>query len=297
MSKKTALALKPVKDLDADEAAAELSRLATEIAAADEAYHAKDRPLMTDAEYDALHRRNALIEREFPKLTRADSPSKRVGAAPSTKFAKAEHARPMLSLDNAFNDEDLVEFVARVRRFLMLAEDAPLAFTSEPKIDGLSLNLRYEGGVLKVAATRGDGAVGENVTANVLTVSDIPKSVKGAPDILEVRGEIYMSHAKFLALNESLEAAGEEAFANPRNAAAGSLRQIDAAVTASRPLRFFAYAWGELSAPLAATQIASVERLAAFGFPTSKLMKRCGSVGDMLAHYKFIEQRAKCTRL
>ncbi len=289
MTKKTPTAAVPVKELSAEEAAGELERLATEIAAADKAYYAEDRPLMTDAEYDALQRRNALIEREFPKLKRADSPSRRVGAAPSTKFAKAEHARPMLSLDNAFSDEDVAEFEARIRRFLKLAEDAPLAFTAEPKIDGLSLNLRYEAGVLKVAATRGDGAVGENVTANVLTVADIPKTIKGAPETVEVRGEIYMSHDNFVALNKSLEAAGEEVFANPRNAAAGSLRQIDAAVTASRPLRFFAYAWGELSKALGDTQMNSVERIAAFGFPTNKLLKRCLSVEAMLKHYRAIE--------
>ncbi|NWG93655.1 MAG: NAD-dependent DNA ligase LigA, partial [Parvularculaceae bacterium] len=282
---------KPVKDLSAEEAAAELERLAAEIAAADEAYYAKDRPTMTDAEYDALVRRNALIEREFPKLKRPDSPSSRVGAAPSTKFAKVEHARPMLSLDNAFNDDDVIQFEARVRRFLKLGADAPLVFTAEPKIDGLSLNLRYEAGALKVAATRGDGAVGENVTANVLTVADIPTRVKGAPEVLEVRGEIYMSHQNFLALNKSLEAAGEETFANPRNAAAGSLRQIDAAVTASRPLRFFAYAWGETSEPLAATQMESVERLAAFGFPTNPLMKRCPSIEAMLRQYAKVEEK------
>jgi DNA ligase (NAD+) len=282
---------KPVRDLSADEAERELERLAKEIAAADEAYYAKDRPLMTDAEYDALQRRNALVEREFPKLKRADSPSKRVGAAPSTKFAKAEHARPMLSLDNAFSDEDVVEFEARVRRFLKLDDAAPLAFAAEPKIDGLSLNLRYEDGALKVAATRGDGAVGENVTANVLTVADIPKRIKGAPEILDVRGEIYMSRGNFLALNKNLEAAGEEVFANPRNAAAGSLRQIDAAVTASRPLRFFAYAWGETSKPLASTQMESVERLSALGFPTNALMRRCETVEAMLRHYVKVEEK------
>jgi DNA ligase (NAD+) len=291
MSKKPSLALKPVKELSAEEAAAELQRLAREIAAADEAYHGKDRPVMTDAAYDALVRRNALIEREFPKLKRADSPSLRVGAAPSTKFAKATHARPMLSIDNAFSDEDVAEFEARIRRFLKLDADTPLAFTAEPKIDGLSLSIRYEGGALKVAATRGDGAVGENVTANVMTVAGIPSSLKKAPDILDVRGEIYMSHTDFLALNENLEAAEEEPFANPRNAAAGSLRQIDAAVTASRPLRFFAYAWGEVSTPLADTQMKSVERLAALGFPTNPLLKRCSSVAEMLAHYKLIEGR------
>ena len=289
--KKSDLALKPVKELAADEAAAELARLAREIAGADEAYYGKDRPVMTDAEYDALFRRNALIEREFPKLKREDSPSKRVGAAPSTKFEKATHAVPMLSLDNAFTEEDVREFDARIRRFLKLDEETDLAFTAEPKIDGLSLNLRYEGGVLTSAATRGDGAVGENVTANVLTVGDIPTRLDGAPAILDVRGEIYMSHKDFAALNAALEKSGEEPFANPRNAAAGSLRQIDAAVTAARPLRFFAYAWGEISAPLGATQTESVARLKALGFQTNPLMKRCADVEAMLAHYGSIEEK------
>ncbi|MCB2098332.1 MAG: NAD-dependent DNA ligase LigA [Parvularculaceae bacterium] len=291
MAKKSDLSLKPVKELTAEEAAVELLRLAGVIASADDAYYGDDRPEMTDAEYDALRRRNALIERDYPKLKRPDSPSLRVGSAPSTKFEKAPHAIPMLSLDNAFNDEDVIEFDARVRRFLKLEADAPLAFTAEPKIDGLSLNLRYENGVLRVAATRGDGAVGENVTANVLTVSDIPKTLKGAPDILEVRGEIYMSHADFKALNERLEKADEEIFANPRNAAAGSLRQIDSAVTASRPLRFFAYAWGEASAPLADTQMKAVERLKKFGFPTNPMLRLCTSVEEMLSHYKAIEEK------
>jgi len=291
MTKKADFSTRPVKALSAEEAAAELARLAQVIAQADEAYYGKDRPFLTDAEYDALRRRNALIEREFPKLKRDDSPSKRVGAAPSTKFEKAPHAVPMLSLDNAFNDEDVREFEARIRRFLKLGEDAPLAFTAEPKIDGLSLNLRYEDGALKTAATRGDGAVGENVTANVLTVRDIPRSIENVSGVLEVRGEIYMAHDDFAALNQSLAADGEEAFANPRNAAAGSLRQIDAAVTASRPLRFFAYAWGDLSEPLADSQMKSVERLKALGFPTNRLLKRCQSIDEMLAHYASIEEK------
>ena len=285
------LSSKPVAELSADEAAAELGRLAALIAAADEAYYAEDRPAMSDAEYDALRRRNALIERQFPKLKRADSPSARVGAAPSTKFEKAAHAKAMLSLDNAFGEEDVREFEARLRRFLKLAPEAPLVFTAEPKIDGLSLNLRYEKGALKIAATRGDGAVGENVTANALTLADIPRALKGAPEILDVRGEIYMSHADFDALNKALEKEGEEPFANPRNAAAGSLRQIDAAVTASRPLRFFAYAWGETSAPLGDTQFDSVRRLAKLGFKTNPLLVRCADVEAMLAHYKTIEEK------
>ncbi|MEZ5921364.1 MAG: NAD-dependent DNA ligase LigA [Parvularculaceae bacterium] len=282
---------KPVKMLNADEAELELERLAKVLNEAADAYYREDKPVMSDAEYDALFRRNALIEREFPKLARQDSPSRKVGAAPSTKFAKARHARAMLSLDNAFDDDDVSEFVARVKRFLKLDDKADVAFTAEPKIDGLSLSLRYEEGTLVLAATRGDGSVGENVTANALTVSDIPHKLKKAPELLEVRGEIYMSHEDFHALNCRLEAAGEETFANPRNAAAGSLRQIDSAVTAGRPLRFFAYAWGDLSAPLGATQMESVERLKMLGFQTNDLMVRCDTVEEMLAQYHDIEER------
>lgn len=275
----------PVKDLSPEEAAQELARLASEIARADEAYYQKDRPFITDAEYDALRRRNALIERRFPRLRRKDSPSDRIGAAPSTKFETVRHARPMLSLDNAFDDQDVVDFVGRVRRFLNLSDDDPLSFTAEPKIDGLSLSIRYEGGVLKAAATRGDGAEGENVTANVLTVADIPKTLKGAPEILEVRGEVYMRSEDFAALNARLESEGEETAANPRNAAAGSLRQIDPAVTAMRPLRFFAYAWGETSEPLAATQFEAVRRLGALGFKINPHIIHSGMVEALLAHH------------
>ena len=275
----------PVGKLSSEEAAAELARLAKEIAAADEAYYGRDKPEITDAEYDALRRRNLLVEKRFPKLKRDDSPSDRIGAAPSAKFDKARHAVPMLSLDNAFSDEDVADFAKRVRRFLGLDESEALAFTAEPKIDGLSLSLRYEKGVLVMAATRGDGAVGENVTANALTVDDIPKRLKGAPDVLEVRGEIYMSHEDFRILNERLEAEGEEPFANPRNAAAGSLRQLDAAITASRPLRFFAYAWGETSEPLADTQWKAAERLKKLRFQINPLMKRFEALEPMLAHY------------
>jgi DNA ligase (NAD+) len=281
----------PVKDLSPEEAAAELGRLAREIARADEAYYQKDRPYISDAAYDALRRRNALIERRFPKLKRKDSPSDRVGAAPSTKFEKARHARPMLSLDNAFSDEDVADFVSRVRRFLKLQPDEELAFTAEPKIDGLSLSLRYEKGELKTAATRGDGFEGENVTANVLTVADIPKVLTGAPEILEVRGEIYLRHQDFEALNARLEADGEEPAANPRNAAAGSLRQIDPAVTAGRPLRFFAYAWGEVSEDLAPTQFESVKRLGALGFKVNPEMVLAKDVDRLLAHYAHVGAR------
>ncbi len=286
---------RPVAKLTPEEAEAELARLAAAIIRADEAYYNNDRPEISDAEYDALRRRNLLIEKRFPKLKRKDSPSDKVGAAPSAKFEKTRHAIAMLSLDNAFSDDDVFEFDKRVRRFLGLGEGDALAFTAEPKIDGLSLNLRYEQGVLKAAATRGDGQTGENVTGNALTVADIPQVLKGAPDVLEVRGEIYMSHEEFAALNGRLEREAIEAgkapepFANPRNAAAGSLRQLDAAITAARPLHFFAYAWGEASAPLAETQSGAMLRLEALGFKINPLTKRCANVGDLLAHYREIE--------
>ena len=285
----------PVNKLSSEEAEAELERLAEVITRADQAYYEHDKPEITDAQYDALRRRNLLIEKRFPKLKRKDSPSDKVGAAPSTKFEKSKHAVPMLSLDNAFNDEDVFDFEKRVRRFLGLSEDEKLSFTAEPKIDGLSLNLRYEGGALKVAATRGDGETGENVTGNVLTIGDIPTALKAAPEIFEVRGEVYMSLEEFEALNERLEREAEEEgkvhepFANPRNAAAGSLRQLDAAITASRPLHFFAYAWGEVSEPLAKTQWDAIQRFKKLGFKINPLAKRCDSVDEMLAHYRQIE--------
>lgn len=281
----------PVGTLKPEEAEAELARLAAVIAEADTAYYEKDKPEITDAEYDALRRRNLLIEKRFPKLKRADSPSDKVGAPPSARFEKSRHAVAMLSLDNAFDDGDVAEFVKRVRKFLGLADDEEVAFTAEPKIDGLSLNLRYEQGVLKLAATRGDGETGENVTANVLTISDIPTRLKSAPDILEVRGEVYMSHEDFAALNERLEAAGEERFANPRNGAAGSLRQLDAAITASRPLRFFAYAWGEKTESLAETQWEAIKHLGKLGFQINPLTERCVNTDDMIAHYRAIEEQ------
>jgi len=281
----------PVGKLTPEEAEAELARLAAAVARADEAYYAKDKPEITDAEYDALRRRNLLIEKRFSKLKRADSPSDKVGAAPSAKFEKSKHAVAMLSLDNAFKDEDVADFEKRVRKFLGLKDDDAAAFTAEPKIDGLSLNLRYEKGILVLAATRGDGATGENVTANVLTIGDIPKRLKSAPDILEVRGEAYMSHADFEALNNRLEEAGEDVFANPRNAAAGSLRQLDAAITASRPLRFFAYAWGEISEGIAATQWEAVQQFKKLGFQTNALLKRCANIEELLAQYVNIEEQ------
>ena len=236
------------------EAAAELERLATEIAHHNALYHTEDSPEISDAAYDALVRRNAAVEAAFPHLVRTDSPSKLIGAAPAGHLAKVPHARAMMSLDNAFSDEDVIEFVLRVRRFLSLGEGDRVALTAEPKIDGLSCSLRYEGRKLVLAATRGDGQVGENVTANALTIPDIPTELPAdAPDVFEVRGEVYMAKDDFLALNARLlaeaEANAKEArqFANPRNAAAGSLRQKDAGVTAARPLRFLAHGWGEVS--------------------------------------------------
>ena len=273
------------------EAANRLMRLAREIARHNRAYHDRDAPEISDAEYDALVRENAALEAQYPQLIRADSPSGAVGAAPTSSLAKVPHARPMLSLDNAFSDAEVSEFVGRVRRFLNLPGETPVALTAEPKIDGLSCSLRYEQGVLVMAATRGDGAVGEDVTANVRTISDVPQRIAGAPAILEVRGEVYMSKADFAALNERQEAAGGKIFANPRNAAAGSLRQKDPAVTAARPLRFLAHGWGELSESLGATQQQAMERLAAMGFPLSDLFERVDTLDAALAQYAAIEQR------
>ena len=285
-----ATAGRAVAELTAEDAAAELERLAAALAEAEAAYHGEDSPVLSDAEYDRLKRRNAEIEARFPDLVRADTPSARVGAAPSERFAKQRHAQRMLSLGNAFTADDVAEFVAGIRRFLGLGPDEPLAFTAEPKIDGLSLSLRYEGGRLTVAATRGNGEVGEVVTRNAETLSDIPVTLDGAPDVLEVRGEVYMSHADFAALNVRQEEAGAKPFANPRNAAAGSLRQLDAAITAARPLRFFAYAWGEVSEPIADTQTGALERLAALGFQVNPRTIRCEDVDAMIAAHAEIER-------
>ncbi|MDW3097174.1 MAG: NAD-dependent DNA ligase LigA [Alphaproteobacteria bacterium] len=286
------LAAIKVLDLTEEQAALELERLAHEIAAHDEAYHHDDKPVISDAAYDALRKRNTQIEKCFPALIREDSPSGRVGAAPSEKFDKVQHAVAMLSLGNAFTDDDVKEFGLRVSRFLGLKPDEELAYTAEPKIDGLSASLRYEKGELVMAATRGDGSEGENVTRNVQTIKDIPQTLKtkSPPDVFEVRGEIYMSHAAFAALNEQQEAAGKDPFANPRNAAAGSLRQLDPTITASRPLQFFAYAWGEVSDLPAETQTDAVKLLGSYGFPINPLMKRCVSTMDMIAHYHAIEE-------
>jgi DNA ligase (NAD+) len=277
-------------DLSEAEAANRLMRLAKEIARHDKLYHDRDAPEISDAEYDALVRENRELEARFPQLVRVDSPSKRLGAAPTTALAKVAHARPMLSLDNAFSAEEVEEFVARIKRFLALPADAFVAMTAEPKIDGLSCSLRYEHGSLVLAATRGDGAVGEDVTANVRTIADIPQQVAGAPDILEVRGEVHMSKADFEALNQRQEASGGKIFANPRNAAAGSLRQKDPSITAARPLRFLAHGWGEISEPLADTQYEAMKRIEGFGVPVTDLLVRCDSVAEMLAHYRAIEE-------
>ncbi|WP_338548056.1 NAD-dependent DNA ligase LigA [Roseovarius phycicola] len=280
-----------VDQLNDAEAKAELTRLADEIARANAAYHRDDAPDISDAAFDALKARNLAIEERFPHLKRADSPSEQVGAAPAEGFAKITHAVRMLSLSNAFDAEDIADFDDRIRRYLGLGANAPLAYTAEPKIDGLSLSLRYEEGRLVQAATRGDGAVGENVTANARTIADIPEEITGAPDILEVRGEVYMSHADFESLNVRQAEAGSKTFANPRNAAAGSLRQLDSNITKTRPLRFFAYAWGEISAPLADTQMGAIERLDQLGFTTNPLTRLCDGTSDMLAHYATIEQQ------
>lgn len=285
----------PVEELTILEASAELAQLAQDIAKHDRAYHEQDAPLISDAEYDALRQRNELIEARFPELIREDSPSRRVGAGPAEKFGKIRHAVPMLSLANGFSDEDVRDFVGRIRRFLNLEDGASVEITAEPKIDGLSISLRYENRRLVQAATRGDGFEGENVTANVMTISQVPKHLKGnVPDAFEVRGEIYMSHKDFAALNEKQLQANDKIFANPRNAAAGSLRQLDATITAARPLKFFAYAWGEAPALPDDTQMGVIEAFAAWGLPTNPLTKLCRSVEELLAHYRFIEsQRAE----
>ena len=266
----------------------ELMRLARQIARHDKLYHADDAPEITDQEYDALVRRNAELEEAFPHLVREDSPSKKVGhAVASSPLSKVTHEVRMMSLDNGFNDEEIAEWLARVRRFLSLGEDEPVAITAEDKIDGLSCSLRYEAGKLVQAATRGDGQVGEDVTTNVAHIADIPQqlSSENVPDVFEVRGEVYMSKQDFAALNAAQQEAGSKLFANPRNAAAGSLRQKDASVTAKRPLRFWAYAWGAASEVPGDTQFDVVQQLAAWGFPVSPLLKRCESLDDMLAHY------------
>ena len=286
----------PVEALKRADAGAELRRLAALIRHHDELYYRQDAPEISDAEYDALRRRNEAIEARFPKLVRPDSPSKRVGAAPSEGFGKVKHRVPMLSLGNAFDAEDVTDFVERVHRFLKLAPDTPLAFTAEPKIDGLSISLRYIDGALTEAATRGDGMEGENVTKNVMTIAEIPHKLKGrnVPELIDVRGEIYMAHDDFFRMNKEQEASGGKVFANPRNAAAGSLRQLDASVTASRPLRFFAYAWGEASKLPADTQSGVYAAFGKWGLPVNPQTAVCTGAAELLDYYEQLaEERAK----
>ena len=267
------------------------ARLQAEIAEHDRRYHGEDAPIISDAAYDALRRRYTALEEAFPQLASAGSLSRKVGAAPSEKFAKVRHRVPMLSLGNIFADEEVEEFCARVRRFLGLSDGAPLDVVAEAKIDGLSCSLRYENGELVQAATRGDGYEGEDVTANVRVVEAIPKRLKDAPKVFEARGEVYMRHADFAALNARQAAAGKPVYANPRNFAAGSLRQLDPRMTAERPLAFFAYAWGEISEPFASTQFGAIEAMGRFGLPTNPLTKLCHSAAEMLTHYRSIEEK------
>lgn len=288
--KSSALADRPVDDLTEEEAATELAALAASIAHHDTLYHQQDAPEISDAAYDELRKRHAAIETRFPELIAADSPSFKIGAAPAAGFRKVRHAVPMLSLANAFTAEDAAEFLARIRRFLGLGSDAAVALVAEPKIDGLSCSLRYENGLLVQAATRGDGTEGEDVTENVRTIASVPQRLQGNPPaVLEVRGEVYMDKRDFAALNERRAAAGEDLFANPRNAAAGSLRQLDPAITRERPLRFFGYAWGEVTTPLAATQWQARHALAAFGFTLNEPAVRLDSLDALLAYYARIE--------
>jgi len=282
----------PVDLLTARQAKAEHARLTVEISEHDRRYYQQDRPTITDAAYDALRARYNAIEARFPDLRTLESLSLKVGVAPSGKFKKVRHAVPMLSLDNAFAEQDVVDFVARIRRFLKLGEDEKLVFSAEPKIDGLSMSLRYEDGALVTAATRGDGAEGEDVTANIRTLKDVPQHLKGKniPKVCEVRGEVYMTKADFLKLNERQKAAGDTIFANPRNSAAGSLRQKDPAVTASRPLGFFAYAWGQMSDMPADTQSGMIKWFETCGFTTNPLTKLCRSTDELIAFHRKIEE-------
>jgi DNA ligase (NAD+) len=281
---------------DLKRAEAELRRLAALIRHHDELYYRHDAPEISDAEYDTLRRRNEAIEARFPKLVRPDSPSRRVGAAPADGFGKVRHRVPMLSLGNAFDAEDVAGFVDRVHRFLRVDPEAPLAFTAEPKIDGLSISLRYNDGELTEAATRGDGMEGENVTKNVMTIGEIPHKLKGrnVPELIDVRGEIYLAHGDFARLNAEQAASGAKVFANPRNAAAGSLRQLDASITASRPLRFFAYAWGEASKLPADTQAGVYAAFAKWGLPVNPQVRVCTGTAELLEYYEVLaEERAK----
>ena len=283
-----------VEELTLEAARQEHARLCAEIGRHDHAYYVDDAPVISDADYDALFRRLAAIEARFAELVTADSPTQRVGAAPAAGFAKVRHAVPMLSLGNAFDDADVRDFDARVRRFLGLGEAEVVELVAEPKIDGLSASLRYEHGRLVVGATRGDGSEGEDITANLRTIADLPKTLAGAaPLVLEVRGEVYMSRAEFQSMNVRQEAAGAKVFANPRSAAAGSVRQVDATVTGQRPLHFFAYGWGEVSESVAASHWAFLERLGTWGFCTNPLARLCRQVEDLFALYgELAQQRA-----
>src|SRR3954470_1120838 len=295
MATKAKKALVDVAKLTKAQAKVEHMRLALELERHDKRYYQEDAPRISDAEYDALRQRFNAIEKRFPDLVSTESPSQKIGAAPSGRFKKVRHALPMLSLDNAFAEQDVVDFAGRIERFLKLPDDK-IDFSAEPKIDGLSMSLRYESGELVTAATRGDGAEGEDVTANIRTLEDVPQKLKGrnVPDVCEVRGEVYMTKKAFLALNERQKAAGDTIFANPRNSAAGSLRQKDPTITASRPLGFFAYAWGEMSAMPEATQSGMIGWVERCGVRTNPLTKLCPSVEELLAFHRAIEeQRAK----
>ena len=282
-----------VESLSEKQAQVEHARLSAEIAEHDRRYYQEDAPTVSDAEYDRLRLRYGAIEARFPQFRTRESLTQRVGAAPSARFAKVRHAVPMLSLDNAFAEQDVVDFVGRIRRFLRLAEDEAIAFSAEPKIDGLSTSLRYEGGQLVTGATRGDGNEGEDVTANIRTLKDVPQHLKGkrVPPVCEVRGEVYMTKAAFLELNRKQAEAGKPLYVNPRNTAAGSLRQLDASITASRPLGFFAYAWGQMSQMPADTQSGMIKWFESCGFATNPLTKLCHSVEELLAFHREIEAR------
>ena len=274
-----------VEDLSGDMAKDELARLAASINEANSAYHGDDNPIMTDAEFDFLKKRNLEIELRFPEYKRSDSPTEKIGSLPSETFSKIKHSKKMFSLANAFKNSDLYDFDEQVRRFLNFGVADPLEYTVEPKIDGLSLSLRYEKGKLVFAATRGDGTTGENVTANALRISDIPRNLSTKIDILEVRGEVYMEHKDFETLNQNQGFLGKKIFANPRNAAAGSLRQLDPVITAERPLKFLAYAWGELAEPLDKTQFGAIKKLKDLGFKTNSHTKLCKNIAEALRHY------------
>src|ERR1700744_3533070 len=281
-----------VAKLTKAQAKVEHKRLTLELESHDRAYYQDDAPKVSDAEYDARRQRFNAIEKRFPEFVSSDSPSQKVGAAPSGRFKKVRHAVPMLSLDNAFAEQDVLDFVGRIERFLKLADDK-IAFSAEPKIDGLSMSLRYEGGELVTAATRGDGAEGEDVTANIRTLEDVPQKLRGrnVPEVCEVRGEVYMTKKAFLALNERQKAAGDTIFANPRNSAAGSLRQKDPNITASRPLGFFAYVWGEMSDMPKDTQSGMIGWFQRCGFKTNPLTRLCHSVEQLIAFHREIEEQ------